>query len=56
MTKSSTNNAATTRKLKLARETLRLLSAAELDVAGGTTQGGTEETCRTYPPCVPTVV
>ena len=56
MKKSSKNNVATTKKLKLARETLRQLSLAELDVAdGGTSPGGTDA-CRTWEPtCVSTI-
>lgn len=55
MKKPSTNDAATGRKLKLARQTLRLLSAAELDVAGGVI-GDATDTCYTCRPCVTTRV
>jgi hypothetical protein len=54
MKKPSTNDAATGRKLKLARQTLRLLSAAELDVAGGVVPGDATDTCYTCQPCVTT--
>ncbi len=50
MKKPNTNGAATTRKLKLARETLRQLSTSELTVANG---GYTEEGCTTQYPCRP---
>ena len=56
MKKPSKNNTATTRKLKLARETLRLLSPAEIEVAGGGTSVGGTDGCRTYEPtCVSTI-
>lgn len=50
MKRLKTNSAATTRKLKLARETLRQLSAAELEVAGAA-EVATEQQCRTDYPC-----
>ena len=56
MKKLSKNNAATTRKLKLARETLRQLSPAELDMAGGGTSLGGTDACRSWEPtCVSTI-